>query len=1122
MISFTEPDLLTQFPGAYIEHGRAYQAEGRVKKVVLDESKHVVTGKVTGRRDQAYRVNIHYRDDPRKKEKFIGSCTCPVAYNCKHVVATLFALLEERSAEAPEPLKTQQTGDGLKDWLKQLITTQKASQSTAPLYPEHIHQRLLYILHVNEVGKTLAVEVELVVARKLAAGEGYGKAAPYRGNYLSPATFLLPDDVEIRHRLELDRRQAIVQSSAGFSLLNQRGAELLEKIINTKRCYWRNKDNPILQRAEEKTGKFVWKTNPQGEQTLEYQLEGVSLSSSEKDAFYMLPLDPPWYVLPQQAQIGRLRLDMPSELLKTLLAIPVVEPEQVAVVQKALKNYVPDYHVPLPKAFTETSEDHSKPTPYITLLNGTASRPDKDWYWKQVEEVLPLVRLGFRYGEKLIPWHEHKNTFTYVKNGKLTRVTRQKKFEQQEMKKLAGIGIVPLSEYENYKSTANHRHDLVIAGIEEAEKQLHFMVHQLPALREAGWEVNVDKHFLLQIVDEEPEWYTSLDSQAGTDWFGLELGILLGGKKINLLPALVEIIQKNFAKLDAAQIQALADETRCVATLPDGRLLPIPIRRVRGILSVLTELYDSSILNNKQQLALSRLRAVQLLDLESAMGGVPLRWQGSEALLALGKKLRHFSGIQPVAIPKGFTTGLRQYQHEGLNWLQFLREYDLAGILADDMGLGKTVQTLAHLLLEKEQDRMHKPCLIVAPTSLMSNWAQEAKRFAPTLKVLTLHGHQRKRHFDKISQSDIVLTTYPLLARDREVLAAQDFYYLILDEAQHIKNPKALATQMVQQLKAQHRLCLTGTPMENHLGELWSLFNFLMPGLLGGAQQFKRLFRNPIEKQNDEDRRASLSARVAPFMLRRTKQAVLKELPAKTIMVRQVELEGGQRDLYESIRLAMHKKVAQTVSEKGLSRSHIIILDALLKLRQTCCHPQLLNLDEAKAIDTSAKLNLLMEMLPNMIAEGRRILLFSQFTSMLKLIETACQAKHIDYVKLTGQTKDRDMPISRFQAGDVPLFLISLKAGGTGLNLTAADTVIHYDPWWNPAVETQATDRAHRIGQKKGVFVYKLVTTGTVEEKILELQESKKRLVEGLFVNKPGSAATLSPNDLESLFEPLH
>jgi SNF2 family DNA or RNA helicase len=387
--------------------------------------------------------------------------------------------------------------------------------------------------------------------------------------------------------------------------------------------------------------------------------------------------------------------------------------------------------------------------------------------------------------------------------------------------------------------------------------------------------------------------------------------------------------------------------------------------------------------------------------------------------------------------------------------------------------------------------------------------------------VLALHGPGRKERFREIKDHDLVLTTYPLLARDHEVLVARDWHAVILDEAQTIKNPNAETTRQALRLKSGQRLCLSGTPLQNHLGELWSLFDFLAPGFLGSQRGFRARFRNPIEKHGDAERQVMLNKRVRPFMLRRTKGEVATELPPKTEIFDVVEMEQAQRAIYDGIRLAMHSRVRAAIADKGLARSGIIILDALLKMRQACCDPRLLKLKAVeKAKAGSAKLDRLAEMLPIMISEGRRILLFSQFTEMLGLIEQRLWDEKIEYVMLTGDTRDRKTPVKNFQAGKVPVFLISLKAGGVGLNLTAADTVIHYDPWWNPAAEDQATDRAHRIGQDKNVFVHRLVTLGTIEEKMEQLKQKKRALVAAVMEAEGGGPLKLTMADIEALFAP--
>jgi SNF2 family DNA or RNA helicase len=415
--------------------------------------------------------------------------------------------------------------------------------------------------------------------------------------------------------------------------------------------------------------------------------------------------------------------------------------------------------------------------------------------------------------------------------------------------------------------------------------------------------------------------------------------------------------------------------------------------------------------------------------------------------------------------------------------------------------------------------------LIVAPVSVLGNWRTEIERFTPDLKVLTLHGPGRKAGQATIAEHDIVLTSYALLERDAQTLLAHEFYYLILDEAQVIKNPRAQVARAARALRSRHRLCLTGTPLENHLGDLWSLFDFLNPGGLGDERQFQRHYRTPIERHGDARRAEALKRRVRPLLLRRTKDQVAQDLPPKMQILKTLALDEPQRDFYDGIRIAMHRRVQEAILRQGLERSRMTILDALLRLRQACCDPRLIGAGCESGSSGSAKLQWLTAALPEMIAEGRRIVVFSQFTAMLELIEAAVRDLAIPYHVLTGETRERTALVASFQAGNVPLFLISLKAGGTGLNLTAADTVIHYDPWWNPAAEMQATDRAHRIGQVRPVFVYKLIAQDTIEEKIMQLQSRKQSLVSLVYCDPEVSrdaegSPSLSAASLETLFEP--
>jgi hypothetical protein len=544
-------------------------------------------------------------------------------------------------------------------------------------------------------------------------------------------------------------------------------------------------------------------------------------------------------------------------------------------------------------------------------------------------------------------------------------------------------------------------------------------------------------------------------------WFSLSLGMNINGMRRNILPLLPELLaQMSSSNRGKASTGGAAQAFKATLQLPPhiyikqdgGGYLRLPCEPLRPWLQALLELMaersghkDSDF--KGAALRVSRLEALRvgaalLADSREATG-----WQGSDKLREMVSQLAGHSALPDLAAPAGLMAELRPYQLQGLRWLQFLRTHGLGGILADDMGLGKTLQTLAHILTEKNAGRLDLPVLIMAPVSLMGNWRREANRFTPGLSVLVLHGSQRHQVASSMARHDIVIAPYSLLQRDRERWQAQAWHLVVLDEAQNIKNANSHAAKIVSELNTRHRLCLSGTPMENHLGELWSLFYFLMPGFLGSQARFRALYRTPIEKHQDSERAERLRHRVTPFMLRRYKHDVATDLPEKQIAVSSVELGDSQADLYETIRLSTEKTVRDALGNKGLAQSQIQILDALLKLRQVCCDPRLLALPEAQKAKHSAKLEMLMELLPEMLAEGRKVLLFSQFTSMLALIEQELEKRGIPWVKLTGQSQNREQIIDRFTSGDVPLFLISLKAGGVGLNLTQADTVIHYDPW---------------------------------------------------------------------------
>ena len=476
-------------------------------------------------------------------------------------------------------------------------------------------------------------------------------------------------------------------------------------------------------------------------------------------------------------------------------------------------------------------------------------------------------------------------------------------------------------------------------------------------------------------------------------------------------------------------------------------------------------------------------------------------------------------------IPKGLKADLREYQQVGFDWLKTLDEYKLGGILADDMGLGKTVQLLAVIMsyFENIKDEERKPVLVVCPSSLTLNWKEEASKFTPSLKTVVVNGDLKTREeiIRNITNFDIIITSYDLLKRDINLYKELNysFRYIIADEAQYIKNNNTQNAKTIKEIKADTKFALTGTPIENSLSELWSIFDFIMPGYLYSYNKFKIQYETPITKDEDKEAMAKLKSMIEPFVLRRIKENVLTELPEKTITVLNNEMTGEQLKIYLSYMQSAKKQAKEEIEANGVANSQIKILALLMRLRQICCHPGLF-IENYEG--ESSKLNQCMEIVKDAINGGHKILLFSGYSSMFTYLEKEFNKENIKYFKLTGQTKveDRMDLVNEFNNNeDIKVFLISLKAGGTGLNLIGADMVIHYDPWWNLSAENQATDRTYRIGQKRNVQVYKLITKNSIEEKIYNLQERKAKLAEDMLSMNETFISKLSKDEIMDLFE---
>ena len=502
----------------------------------------------------------------------------------------------------------------------------------------------------------------------------------------------------------------------------------------------------------------------------------------------------------------------------------------------------------------------------------------------------------------------------------------------------------------------------------------------------------------------------------------------------------------------------------------------------------------------------------------SEMENLGVKLKMSRRFNKFWKQISTFSTMDVPSLPKGIKAEFREYQTRGFGWLWFLYQYGLNGILADDMGLGKTLQALA--LLQKAKEKNKKaPNLVICPTSVVFNWENEIEKFAPGLTCLKLSGTERSDFFKDIPKYDVVITSYALIRRDIAKLKKYEFRYVILDESQNIKNAESMTAQSVKQLNCKHKLALSGTPIENRLEELWSIFDFLMPGFLFDKSEFNYRYVTPIMEREDKTVEKRLKSQIYPFILRRMKRDVAKDLPDKIENVAYCELTPEQKDFYLEVMDSTREELFKSIEEKGIEKSRMSIFSALLRLRQICCHPRLYDKENIKGIKQSGKFEQLKVMLEEIIAEKHRVLLFSQFVDMLDIIKEWLTKEGIKHEYLTGSTKDRQEVVERFNSDPtIPIFLISLKAGGTGLNLTGADYVIHYDPWWNPAVEDQATDRAYRIGQTKKVFVYRMITKGTVEEKIQKLKSRKRDLVDSVISVDRNIGKSLTYEDLKDIF----
>ena len=960
--------------------------------------------------------------------------------------------------------------------------------------------RIVYLLALSPVG-----ELECTVhTTKLMKWDAFNQAPmKFEGIFGTLLADVVDDsDRKIGYRLRMSckaryRDLAVLSGAEGY--------DLFQAIVATRRAFWSTGSHLRLKwESAPMPVKLDWRVVPG-----EYR--PILLPSDPRGV--ILPLSPPVHVIPEDNSCGPVTGPMADGLLARWGEAKTMDADRARTFCLSLLNRFPGATFPIPGAIEIKEAESAQIIPELTLSR-RASATKSTGAAARLNEMV-LVELQFRYGKRRIERDSELDHVSYSEGDSVVRMPRDRSFEGQCEKRLRALGFEPAPSESFGELLCLDAGGFLLA--DKAPTSWEDLLDQVfPKLETEGWKIVQASGFRLS-SGRGADLYSEVKSEQS--WFEYTVGIEFNGMRVPV----VDMIRDFIRSCQSDDFDGMLDELehRSLAlALEDGEFLVLPGQLLRNILAEVFELLGQRTAAG-DTVRLSRWRVAEL----SARGFLELDAKRARELPDLSILLQRLKGglqIERMEPPAALRAELRDYQKVGLGWLQFLRESGTHGVLADDMGLGKTLQTIACLLVEHEAGRLDGSSLIVAPTSVLENWQSEIERFAPDLVSHIYHGSDREALWEGLPKGGIIITTYAVLRNDVERLQDVSWNYLIVDEAQFIKNAASLSARCLCQLNARHKLCLTGTPIENRLSELWSLFNFLMPDFLGGRRIFQQTYARGIEDGGSDGKALAerLKRRISPFLLRRTKELVARELPAKTQIVRPVELLPEQAERYEAVRTAMNSKVVHELEARGLAQSRIVVLDALLKLRQICCDPRLYTKgEEGTTMIGSAKLEATMELIDNLLENGHRILLFSQFTSMLELIEIELKRRGTEYRILTGATRNRGELVGAFQAGTFPLFLISLKAGGTGLNLTAADTVIHYDPWWNPAAEAQATDRSHRIGQDKPVFVYKLIAENTVEAKILELQKKKGRLAASLLdENATGSPLDFTEDDIRDLF----
>lgn len=1109
--------LNDHFDSITLERGRDYARRGLVGSVeALKDG--TLNGRVSNGRGTSYQQQIAF-----DRGLLDSVCSCPVGKNCKHVAAVLVIWSERQDKRAglTAPLL------GWLERVREHSATTQPPKPSADGYPENVKDRLLYVL--APLGTQ--VKIEVCKGRINAAGTAFNKGI---GRYdalqalrsAAPARFIRPVDIDLLSALAQVRLWDTHYSYGLPDLLRPKGQDaiaLLRRLCDTGRFLHDTAPDALLTWSDAcPEPRLGWRLVADGSQRLRFEdASGQPLDLRGLDGATL-------WLDKARGRIGALEGALGEDVLRLVAAGPEVASHETEALAAALPEKLAGLDLPQPRTVRHTRRVAKQRFARLTLGAETAREGPRYW---GTSVQLPTLNMRFLYDGQEV-WEGDADP-RILEGGEVVTLTRDHGWEAACATRLMEAGALLVDELEvHWPGEKMMACDFVIANGEtnlhrqkttDGREALDFAFRIVPTLRREGWEVIETPKWPYRLSKDPPSLTVATRTEAGeafqgNDWFSLGFQAEIGGKPVDVAPlvaAFLEQIREDWEAVPDVEILA-------------QHLVGRPIYLDRGKhgyvaldLSPLAPLLHLFLTHHAELGALHPSDASIARLAEEALVGSSIRFADNAGILPLARSLQALAEADRFEPPQGLKARLRDYQAYGAAWMGSLLRAGFGGVLADDMGLGKTVQTLALLQARREADAPGTALLIV-PTSLLHGWQAQASQFTPDLRLVVLHGSDRAALRGAALEADLVITTYPLLARDHDWLAAQDWPLVILDEAQMLKNPASQMAKTLRDIPAKGRLALTGTPLENSLQDLWTLIDWINPGLLGDRKRFQSLFRNPIEKHGDAAAQARLNRRLRPFLLRRTKDEVAAELPPKTEILERVDLSKPQQALYETVRSAMDARVREAIGARGLAAARITVLDALLKLRQVCCDPALVKTEAARSVTDSAKRARLRDLLSELVAEGRRVLVFSQFVEMLRLIEADLAVAGISCLSLTGQTKNRAEVLDSFARGDAPVFLLSLKAGGVGLTLTEADTVILYDPWWNPAVERQAMDRTHRIGQDKPVFVHRLVAAGTVEERILDMQARKQALADALFDDEGGAAdAVLDEATLQDLFAPL-